>query len=149
MHRLRLPAFICALALVPVLAPPGAFAQDEIEYPAFNGVAVAQAPEAGLGVCFGPDAAETMACAQDKCMDESGLGPQDCGVNLWCWPHGWVADVFMQHEEGPHWHSFVCNANTREELDLLVEARCSADYLMECAAVRFWDMEGNEIAAAE
>lgn len=138
----RFPAFVCAL----MLALPGALAEESLDHPVFNGIAFSQAPEAGSGVCFGPDAAEAMSCAQDKCMAESGLGPEDCGVNLWCWPHGWVADVFMQHQEGPHWHSLICNANSREELDLLVEAKCAADYLIECAPVRVWDMEGNEIA---
>lgn len=129
--------------LVAVLLCIPAFAQADA--PAWRGIAVSQAPEAGLGVCFDTDAAAGLACAQDACMAESGLGPEDCGQNLWCSPHAFTADVFLQHAEGPHWHEFLCGAGSREELDRLVAARCDADYLIECEPVRIWDHDGNEL----
>ena len=139
-----LARFAFAAALAGVLAAPAA-AQDDLETPAFAGLAVSQAPEAGLGVCFGVDAAGTMECAQHECMELSGLGPQDCAVNLWCYPHGWAADIFMQHAEGPHWHKFLCDQPSREKLEAAIALECNEDYLIECSAVRIWDHEGKEV----
>jgi hypothetical protein len=116
---------------------------DAFVLPAFSGVAVSQAPEAGLGICFSPLAEDGMSCAQQQCMAESGLGEADCAVNLWCYPAGWVADIFMQHAEGPHWHKVVCDQSDRESLDALVAAECAKDYLIECTAVRIWDADGT------
>lgn len=134
-----------------VLAQP-VQAQDEgvdtFVMPAFKGIAVAQAAEAGLGVCFSPEAADAIDCAQKECMDQSGLGIADCAANLWCYPHGWVADIFMQHSEGPHWHKFVCDQQDRETLEALVAFECDKDYLIECTAVRIWDPEGAEVLQA-
>jgi hypothetical protein len=121
---------------------------DTFVMPAFKGIAVAQAAEAGLGVCFSPEAADGIACAEQECMTQSGLGIADCAANLWCYPHGWVADIFMQHNEGPHWHKFVCDQQDRETLEALIASECSRDYLMECSAVRIWDPEGAEVLAA-
>jgi hypothetical protein len=136
------------LALLGVLAAPTQ-AQDEgvdtFVMPAFKGIAVAQAPEAGLGVCFSPEAADGIECAQAQCMAESGLGIEDCAATLWCYPHGWVADIFMQHNEGPHWHKFVCDQQSREVLEAVIALECQADYLMGCSTVRMWDPEGAEV----
>ena len=118
---------------------------DAFVLPAFNGVAVAQAPEAGLGICFSPLAEDGMSCAQQQCMAESGLGEADCAVNLWCYPAGWVADIFMQHAEGPHWHKVVCDQSDRASLETLVATECAKDYLIECTAVRIWDADGTLI----
>jgi hypothetical protein len=128
------------LALLGYFAAP-ASAQD---LPDLLGFATAQAPEAGSGVCFDSDAGAAMACAQQACMAESGLGPSDCAVNLWCYPSFWVADIFMQHAEGPHWHQFVCAEPSRESLDALVAFKCAVDYLIECTPVRVWDPQGVE-----
>jgi len=141
-HALFLCSAFAALAM-PVLAQEEGV--DTFVMPAFKGIAVAQAAEAGLGVCFSPEAADGIACAQQECMTQSGLGLEDCAANLWCYPHGWVADIFMQHSEGPHWHKFVCDQQDRETLEALIAFECEKDYLIECSAVRMWDPEGAEV----
>ena len=141
-HALFLFAVLGSLP-APVLAHEEGV--DTFVMPAFIGIAVAQAPEAGLGVCFSPEAADDIACAQEQCMQESGLGIEDCAASLWCYPHGWVADIFMQHREGPHWHKFICDQQDRETLEALIAFECKRDYLMECSAVRIWDPEGAEV----
>ena len=143
LRHLAFAAAVCGLLSNPVLAQEDGV--DTFVLPAFQGMAVSQAPEAGLGVCFGPEAKDALDCAVAQCMTESGLGEADCAPNLWCFPHGWAADIFIQHNEGPHWHKFVCDRQSREQLDALVAMECAPDYLMECAAVRIWDPEGNEL----
>jgi hypothetical protein len=144
-----LKAIPFALAVFNLLALP-AFAQqvdegvDSFVLPAFQGIAVAQAPEAGVGVCFGPEAADAISCAEQDCMAQSGLGIEDCAANLWCYPHGWVADIFAQHAEGAHWHKFICDQSSREELDLAVALFCDKDYLAACTVSRVWDPDGAE-----
>lgn len=133
-------ALLCALIVM-----HAASAEDDLAFTPLQGVAIAQAPEAGVGICFGEDAAKTISCARTRCMDDSGLGPEDCMVNLWCFPHRWVADIFMQHQEGIHWHSFVCDAMDRPELEALVATKCADDGLIECSIVQMWDDDGNAI----
>lgn len=113
--------------------------------PAVAGIAVAQAPEAGLGVCFGLDMADTAECARNECMEQSGLGPEDCAVNLWCYPHGWVAQIAVLHTEGIHWTKVICDEFTREALDRAVALYCDTDFYAECLPVRVWDPEGNAV----
>lgn len=142
---------LCAGAMLGLLAAP-VLAQDDVDtfmLPPFNGLAVAQAPEAGLGICLGPLAEDAISCAVSECMAQSGLGPDDCVPNLWCYPHGWAADIFMQHSEGSHWHKFVCDQQSRERLDALVDFECAQDFLAECAAVRIWDPDGSEVILPE
>lgn len=130
------------IAALILLAMPAA-AEDE---PApRQGLAVSQAAEAGLGVCFGTDMTEAVGCAQDQCMAESGLGAEDCHADLWCYPHGFAADIFMQHAEGPHWHEFLCGGASREELDAVIAVKCAKEYLIECSPLRIWDQDGVEL----
>lgn len=140
-HMRLLSALLCTLILV-----HAASAEDNLAFTSLQGIAIAQAPEAGVGICFGEDAADTISCAQTKCMDESGLGLEDCAVDLWCFPHRWVADIFMQHQEGIHWHNFVCDAMDRPELEALVATKCDSDWLIECSIVQMWDDDGNAVA---
>ncbi len=128
-------AAICGLLASPVVAQDAAM-------PDFAGIAVAQAPEAGLGVCLGADAAETMQCAQHECMEQSGLGKADCVVNLWCFPHGWTAQVAVLHTEGIGWSKFICDEMNAEDLDKAVAFYCAKEFIAECAAVRIWDRDG-------
>ena len=130
-------AATAALLLTPVLAQDGP--------PPVAGVAVAQAPEAGLGLCFGLDLAGTAECAQNECMEQSGLGAEDCAVNLWCYPHGWVAQVAVLHTEGIHWTKVICDEFDRETLDRAVALYCDSEYYAECFAVRIWDREGSVV----
>lgn len=110
-----------------------------------EGIAVAQAPEAGLGVCHGAEAAQAMACAQAQCMAVSGLTKEDCVVHLWSSPAHWSADLFVQHTEGPHWHEVLTGWSSREKLEQAIALKCTEDYLSECSAVRIWDPEGTEV----
>jgi hypothetical protein len=150
LSTLRTSSCLRAAALIATsvfLTLPVAAQEDEgvdtFVLPAFSGVAVAQAPEAGLGICFSPLVDDGISCAQQQCMAESGLGEADCAVNLWCYPAGWVADIFMQHAEGPHWHKVVCDQQDQESLEALVALECAKDYLIECSAVRIWDADGT------
>ncbi|CAN7634208.1 hypothetical protein LJR016_004864 [Devosia sp. LjRoot16] len=141
-------AAVLGLLSTPVLAQDavdGEEAVDSFVLPAFNGIAVSQAPEAGLGVCFGPFAADAMDCAVAQCVQQSGLSPEECSPNLWCYPHGWVADIFMQHNEGPHWHKFVCDQNDQMSLEAIVTTECAKDFLLSCELVRIWDNEGQQV----
>lgn len=141
---LRTAALIATTAFLTLpVAAQEADGVDAFVLPAFSGVAVSQAPEAGLGICFSPLVEDGMSCAQQQCMAESGLGEADCAVNLWCYPAGWVADIFMQHAEGPHWHKVVCDLQDQASLEALVALECAKDYLIECSAVRIWDADGT------
>ena len=126
-----------------LLLAPSVLAQDGDNTRPLAGIAVSQAPEAGLGVCFGPDAESAIACAQRECMETSGLGEEDCAVNLWCYPHGWTAQIAVMHVEGPHWSKFLCGMGSREEVDRAVALFCDQDYFAECLPVRIWDWAGN------
>ena len=134
--RLAVTAAIAGLLASPALAQDAAM-------PDFAGIAVAQAPEAGLGVCLGMDAAETMQCAQQECMEQSGLGEADCAVNLWCYPHGWTAQVAVLHTEGIHWSKVLCDEMNREDLDKAVALYCDKEFYAECVAMRIWSADGE------
>lgn len=138
-------AAVLGLLSAPVLAQETAEAVDSFVLPAFNGIAVSQAPEAGLGVCFGPFATDAMDCAVAQCMQQSGLGPEDCTPNLWCSPHGWVADILMQPNQGPRWHKFVCDQQDQVSLEAIVKTECAKDFLLSCEVVRIWDNEGQQV----
>lgn len=129
-------------AAVAGLAMSSVLAQDALP---LAGVAVAQAPEAGLGVCFGLDAAGTMECAQNECMEQSGLGPADCAVNLWCYPHFWTAQIAVLHTEGIHWTRVICDEGSRESLDEAVARYCDEAFFAECLPVRIWNPDGEAV----
>lgn len=110
------------------------------------GVAFAQAPEAGGGVCFSRSADQGLACARAKCVANSGLEPADCLRVAWCFPAGWSGDIFLQHKEGPHWHQVLCGWQSREDLMAAAKVACEgsqSQYLIECAVVQVWDPEGK------
>lgn len=109
------------------------------------GMAVAQAAEAGIGVCFSTDAGEAMDCAQQECMAQSGLGREDCAVNLWCYPHWWSAQVAVLHNEGIGWSKFFCDELSREKLEAAIKLYCSEETFAECHAVRIWDRDGKAV----
>ena len=106
--------------------------------------AAAQAAEAAIGYCWGVDAG-AIECAQNECMEQTGFGVEDCAANLYCFPAFWTADIFMQHQEGPHWHRFLCGYSSREEIEQVAQVLCSADWLIDCALVRIWDPDGEEV----
>lgn len=136
----RLSAIAMTLCLV-LSSPIGAGAQE-----GRNGIAFVQAVEQGSGVCTGKDAASAFACARAKCTAEGAAG-EDCTEQAWCSPAFWSVDVFLQHQEGPHWHEYYCGWNSRELA--LAAARTACDkalrpYLIECAAVMVYDEDGKE-----
>lgn len=108
------------------------------------GIAISQAPEAATGICFGEDANQTIACAQQDCMDQSGFDAIDCPVSNWCSPAGWTVDVFVQHQEGPHWHQYSCGWQSREQAEASVKITCSSEWFIECEAVNFWSPQGEQ-----
>lgn len=106
--------------------------------------AAAQAAEAGTGVCFGAGATETMQCAVDKCVAQSGLMAEDCGVQAFCSSAQWSADLFMMHEQGIHWHDYLCGWGSEPQLHSAIQAKCSGQGLVECSAVTVWNPAGEE-----
>jgi hypothetical protein len=134
--------FLFAVACTGWIMMP-AIAQDDLS--TFAGMAVSQAPEAGLGVCFATTPEEGMECAQRECMEQSGLGEADCAVNLWCYPHGWAAQVAVLHVEGIHWSKFFCDHMTREELDGVIALYCDSEMFSDCLPVRIWSPDGETV----
>ena len=140
---MNMPRLAVATALLLVLALP-APAQDGP-----TGIAFVEAPEQSSGVCTGGNPDKAFACAREKCV-AGGAEARDCARVAWCFPGGWSADVFVQHREGPHWHEYLCGWDSREAVSRAAEIKCDRtlrDYLIECATVRFWDPDGQEIEA--
>ena len=133
-------AVVTALVMVP-------FAATAQEGPI--GIAFAQAPEQSSGVCTGQSTDKTLDCARAKCV-EGGASAQDCLRVKWCYPAGWSADLFVQHNEGMHWHQYLCGWDSKEAVMAAVQVACDKalrPYISECSAVRFWDNNGQEIEA--
>lgn len=110
------------------------------------GIAFVQAPEQGGGVCTGAAAEQAFSCAVEQCM-ESGARDEDCLRTNWCMPSGWSVDVFLQHQEGPHWHEVVCGLPSKAIAMAVAVHLCDRterDYLIECAPVQFYDPGGKE-----
>ncbi|MCL4675937.1 MAG: hypothetical protein KJZ59_07940, partial [Pararhodobacter sp.] len=72
-----------------------------------SGIAFVQAPEQASGVAMGSTAQEAFARATAICV-EAGAHAEDCLQTNWCYPAGWSVDLFVQHQEGNHWHEVVC-----------------------------------------
>jgi hypothetical protein len=66
-----------------------------------TGIAFSYAPEQGSGMCRGEDTAQTIACAQRKCV-ENGGDAGECAPVAWCYPSGWSVAVGLMHGEGIH-----------------------------------------------
>ena len=133
----RLQLFIMAAFL---FAPPASAQSGP------NGIAFVQAPEQGSGVCLGSTPEEGFSCAVAQCM-ESGAADEDCIRTNWCQPAGWSVDVFVQHQEGLHWHEVICGLPTEGIARKAAEAACDPaerDYLIQCSMVQMYDPEGSE-----
>lgn len=136
--------FAAAALLCTVLASSATIAQDGP-----IGIAFAEAPEQSSGVCTGQNTDKTLACARAKCVD-GGAMAEDCLRVKWCYPAGWSADLFVQHREGLHWHEYLCGWESREAVQAAAAVACDRElrpYIIECSTVRFWDNQGQEIAA--
>jgi hypothetical protein len=139
MRRFAIAAVVLAAALG-VLSP--AAAQDGPV-----GIAFVEAPEQSGGVCTGGNLDRAFACARQKCVD-GGAEARDCLRVAWCYPAGWSVDVFMQHREGPHWHSYSCGWGTREAAVRAAALTCDKinnPDLIECTPVRIWNPDGREV----
>ncbi len=111
-----------------------------------QGIAFSEAVEQSSGVCLGDNPVDAMQCARDKCV-AGGAEARDCLRVKWCYPAGWSADIFLQHQEGPHWHEYLCGWDSRESVLKAAEVTCDRSlrsYLIECSAVRLWSPEGVE-----
>lgn len=143
------PALMLALAMMGGL-PAYAVAQESTgEGPL--GIAFAEAPEMGGGVCHSANADEGLACARAKCASD-GAAPADCLRTAWCYPAGWSADLFMQHREGPHWHRPLCGWQSREDLEAAIRIACegsAAAYLIECTPVAIWAPDGSRLEPSQ
>lgn len=134
--------FFAAMSSVSIFPAAYASAQDGP-----LGIAFVEAPEQGSGVCVSGNADQGFECARKQCM-ESGAAASDCLRVKWCYPAGWSADIFMQHKEGPHWHTYLCGWQSEADLDAAIRIACegsSAEYLIECSPVRKWDSGGKQI----
>jgi hypothetical protein len=103
------------------------------------------------GRCVGESLDKAFACARDKCAVD-GVKPAECLRRAWCYPAGWTVDVFLQHQEGPHWHEYSCGWDSREAAAKAADLKCnkaSRPYLIECTAVRFLDPQGREVGPGE
>lgn len=109
------------------------------------GIAFVQAPEQGGGVAIASTPEVAFANATAQCM-QSGAREEDCIKTNWCMPAGWSVDVFVQHQEGPHWHEVVCGLPSKKAALAAVLHMCDPadrDYLMGCFAVQLYDSAGK------
>lgn len=129
---------IAALAVLWVVQPAAAQRQ---------GIAIVEAPEQSGGICFADNLDRGFECARARCV-EGGADIRDCLRVAWCYPANWSADVFLQNEEGFHWHEYLCGWATREAVEAAARVKCEEQgevTLIECEIVRMWD-EDEEIA---
>lgn len=109
------------------------------------GIAFVQAPEQSWGVSMGATPAEAFANATAMCVDGGALA-EDCLRTNWCFPAGWSIDVFLQHQEGLHWHEVVCGLPSREIGVTIATALCDAverPYLIGCDLTQVYDPDGT------
>lgn len=121
-------------------------AQTAIAQDGPNGIAFVQAPEQGGGTAVGATMEAAFADAVAQCM-ESGAAEEDCLKTNWCQPAGWSVDIFMQHEEGPHWHEVICGLPTETIAKAAATHMCDKlerPYLIACQVVQVYDQDGNK-----
>lgn len=133
MHRVLAALLLFALP-VPALAQEGPM-----------GIAFVQAPEQSWGVAMGATPKEAFALATAMCV-EGGALAEDCLQTNWCQPSGWSVDMFVQHQEGIHWHEVVCGLPSREIGTTIAAALCDPlerPYLIACELVQVYDPGGT------
>ncbi|WP_127104179.1 hypothetical protein [Pararhodobacter zhoushanensis] len=109
-----------------------------------GGIAFVQAPELSWGMGMGATPEEAFAAATAQCVDGGALA-EDCLQTNWCYPAGWSIDVFLQHQEGLHWHEVICGLPSAEAGQAVAEALCdrsTRSYLLECQLVQIYDADG-------
>ncbi len=109
------------------------------------GIAFVQAPEQGGGVAIADSPEVAFANATAQYM-QFGAEAKDCIKTNWCMPAGWSVDVFVQHQQGPHWHEVVCGLPSQEAALATALHMCDRnqrDYLIECTLVQLYDSKGK------
>jgi hypothetical protein len=127
------------LAMVMMVAAMPAAAQDWA-----GAIAYAQAPEQSGGVGIGATVEEAIAAAMAECV-AGGAPEENCFITAACEPAGWSMDVFVQHQEGPHWHEMICGIAEEGMIEGLAAAVCDPavrPWLIECAVVQVRDPAG-------
>jgi len=112
-----------------------------------QGIAFAYAPERGSGVCTGENAGETLECARNNCVEQSGASPDDCAQMTWCANAGWSVGVGIMHKEGIHWSEFSCGWPTQESALAAGAILCDAEhreFIAECTVGMLWNKVGQE-----
>jgi hypothetical protein len=108
-------------------------------------IAFAQAVEQGGGVGTGATAEAAIAAARAACV-AGGARAEDCLITAACEPAQWSVDIFVQHQEGPHWHEMLCGIADEAMITGVVEAVCdraARPWIMECALVEVRDPSGR------
>ncbi|MCC6000016.1 MAG: hypothetical protein JJU19_04025 [Pararhodobacter sp.] len=140
MMRATITGLWVAAAGVALGAMPNAALSD---MPA--GIAFVQAPEMGLGVATGSDMTRTIDAARETCM-ASGALETDCLVSAWCQPAGWSIDLFVMHQEGLHWHEFICGLPDQAMAERVADLLCESSgrpWIMDCMLVQIYDDAGT------
>lgn len=122
------------LLLLSLLATSPALAQA---------VAFAQAPEQSSGTGFADTIEGAISAAVAHCV-EGGASEQDCQITAACSYAGWSIDLFVQHNEGIHWHEIYCGIPDETTARAMAEAACKMEnrpYLIECALVQLWNVQ--------
>lgn len=111
-----------------------------------NAIAFAQAPEMSSGMCAGKSIAEAQNCATRQCIEGGGT-EEDCLLTAACFPAGWTVDIFVQQQDGPHWHEVHCGFDSAETAVEAAGAICNRERrsdLIECSVTRLLDEDGTE-----
>lgn len=128
------------LVFVVAMGAAGAAAAQE----PVGAIAFAQAPEQSGGVGIGETVTEAIAAAMAECV-AGGAPEENCFITAACEPAGWSMDVFVQHQEGPHWHEMICGIAEQGMIEGLAAAVCDPavrPWLIECAVVQVRDPAG-------
>ena len=110
-----------------------------------KGIAIVQAPEQGGGVCMAETPEKGFACAIKKCA-VNGVLAEDCIKTQWCHNAGWTVDVFLQHNEGVHWHEASCGWTSKtaaEKAAALICDQKERQFVVGCILVQIYDPNGK------
>ena len=138
MSRLYL-TLLCAALCAATLEPLARASEGPV------GIAYVEAPEQSSGVCVAGNTDKAFSCAKARCA-EGGTLARDCLRIAWCFPAGWSTDVFLQNQDGFHWHEFSCGWDSKEMALRAAQLRCDrglSPQLLECMTVAVYDPDGK------
>lgn len=110
-----------------------------------KGIAFVQAVEQGGGVCMADTPERGFTCAVKECTT-GGAAHEDCLPMAWCKPAGWSVDVFLQHNEGVHWHEVSCGWAEKSLALRAASVICDQtvrQFIVACMVVQIYDPEGK------